>query len=66
MAMSKEHADGVLMNDQPEHFTNTNRQAIANLAEEYHLPIIGAYRQYAEAGVLASYGVDYANGHLEK
>jgi putative ABC transport system substrate-binding protein len=61
LAMSKEHADGLLLSDQPEHFTIANRQVIANLAEEYHLPIIGPYRQYAEAGILASYGVDAAN-----
>ena len=58
LAMSEEHADGLVISDQPEHFTITNRQVIANLAKEYHLPIIGSYRHYAEAGALLSYGVD--------
>jgi ABC-type uncharacterized transport system substrate-binding protein len=58
LAMSKEHADALVIGDQPEHFTATNRQAIANLAKEYRLPIIGPYRHYAAAGVLLSYGVD--------
>jgi putative ABC transport system substrate-binding protein len=60
VAMSNEHADALLLNDQPEHFTVTNRQAIARLAEEYKLPIIGTYRQYAESGMFATYGVDDA------
>jgi putative ABC transport system substrate-binding protein len=58
LAMSEEHADGLVIGDQPEHFTITNRQTIANLGKEYRLPIIGTYRHYAAAGVLLSYGVD--------
>ena len=60
LAMSKEHADALLLSDQPEHFTIANRQALAKLADEYHLPIIGTYRQFAEAGMFATYGVDAA------
>jgi putative tryptophan/tyrosine transport system substrate-binding protein len=59
-AMSKEQAEALLLSDQPEHFTIANRQAIARLAEEYRLPIIGTYRQFSEADVFASYGVDNA------
>jgi putative ABC transport system substrate-binding protein len=60
IAMSNEKADALLLSDQPEHFTILNRETIARLGVQYHLPIIGTYRQYAEAGLLASYGVDNA------
>ena len=60
LAMLEEHANALLLSDQPEHFTLTNRQAIGKQARELNLPIIGTFRQFAEAGVFASYGVDNA------
>jgi putative ABC transport system substrate-binding protein len=56
-AMSEEHADALVINDQGEHFPN--RGIIAKLAEEYRFPIMGVHRGYVEAGVLMAYGVNY-------
>jgi putative tryptophan/tyrosine transport system substrate-binding protein len=57
MAMSEEHADALLINDQAEHFPN--RWVIVRLADEFRFPMIGPYRGCAESGVLTSYGVDF-------
>jgi putative ABC transport system substrate-binding protein len=38
-----------------------HRQRLAELAVTHRLPMIAAAREYAEAGVLASYGTDYAH-----
>ena len=54
--LSLEHPDALLVIDQSEHFVN--RQLIAVLGNEYRLPIMGPTRDYAEAGLLASYGVN--------
>ena len=58
-AMSEEHADALIINDQGEHFQN--RGLIAKLAEDYRFPIIGQHRGYVEAGVLMAYGVNYSD-----
>ena len=58
-AMSEEHADALIINDQGEHFPN--RGFIVKLAEEYRFPIIGVHRGYVEAGVLMAYGPDYTS-----
>jgi len=54
-AMSRGRAQVILVMDQPEHFTNA--RLIAELAAKHRLPLIGAYREMAEAGGLMSYGV---------
>jgi ABC-type uncharacterized transport system substrate-binding protein len=61
LAMSEQRAGGVLLCDQPEHFAVRNRTAIAQLGMEHRLAVMGTYRQYAEAGLLANYGVDTAD-----
>jgi putative ABC transport system substrate-binding protein len=55
-AMTQEHADALVVSDQPEHFTN--RRLIMELAEKQRLPAIYPYRQYVEQGGLMAYAID--------
>jgi putative tryptophan/tyrosine transport system substrate-binding protein len=52
-AMMHAGVDALVVGDQAEHFTN--RQLIAELAEQNHLPAIYPYREQAEVGGLMAY-----------
>jgi putative tryptophan/tyrosine transport system substrate-binding protein len=49
-------ADGIMVNDEPEHFANLT--FIVELAEKTRLPAIYTYKMFVQAGGLMSYGVD--------
>ena len=55
-AMTREHADALIVSDQAEHFTN--RRLIVELAEKHRLPSIYPYREYVELGGLMAYAID--------
>jgi putative ABC transport system substrate-binding protein len=52
--MAQEHIDGVIINDQAEHFVH--RQLIVDLMHSAKLPAIFPYREYCEIGALMAYG----------
>jgi putative ABC transport system substrate-binding protein len=54
--MVQQHADGLIVSDQSEHYTNL--RLIAELAEENRLPAIYAFRHQVEAGGLMAYAID--------
>jgi putative ABC transport system substrate-binding protein len=55
-AMAKSHIDALVMHEQPLFLVNT--QAIVKLAAKHRLPS-GGYTEFAEAGGLIGYGVDF-------
>jgi putative ABC transport system substrate-binding protein len=56
VAMSKDGADALFVDGSPENITK--RQLIVNLAAEFRLPAIYAFRSFVEAGGLMAYGTD--------
>ena len=60
-ALAREERGGVLVLTSI--FTVTHRDAIIALAARHRLPAVYAYRFFAEAGGLMSYGVDVADVH---
>ena len=54
----REKAGAVVIQGDP--FFNQQRYRIAELAAQYRLPLIGPNSEYAEAGILMSYGVNRA------
>jgi putative tryptophan/tyrosine transport system substrate-binding protein len=59
VAMSHQGADAALVLSSP--LTFPNRPRIVESALRAHMPTLGALREYAEAGVLMSYGPSYAD-----
>ena len=59
--MKRKHAGAVMI--APDALFGNQRLQIAELASRYRLPSIGLYRQYAEAGVLMSYGQEIADSY---
>ena len=57
--MSREHAGAMIIVQDPL-FTQEIRQ-VAELAAKYRLPAIGALREYAEHGILMSYGPNFSD-----
>jgi putative ABC transport system substrate-binding protein len=57
-AMLQGHADALIVSDQAENFTKTNRRLIVELAATSGLPAIYPYREQAEAGGLMAYAPD--------
>jgi putative ABC transport system substrate-binding protein len=60
-AMAQEHVDGVIINDQPEHFVN--RQLIVDLVGAAKLPAIFPLREYFEVGALMVYGPSISDAY---
>jgi putative tryptophan/tyrosine transport system substrate-binding protein len=58
-AMISQHADAALVLSSP--LTFPNRSRIATSALKARVPTLGALREYAEGGVLMSYGPSYAD-----
>jgi ABC-type uncharacterized transport system substrate-binding protein len=58
-AMTRQRADAVLVLSSP--LTFPNRPRIVESALRARMPTLGALREYAEAGVLMSYGPSYAD-----
>jgi putative ABC transport system substrate-binding protein len=58
-AMTRERADAALVLSSP--LTFPNRPRIVEAALKARVPTMGALREYAEAGVLMSYGPSYAD-----
>ena len=54
VAMARERPDALLVGPDP--FLNSRREQIVALANHYKLPALYDWREYAEAGGLASYG----------
>jgi len=59
--MLKEHAGAVIV--APDGFFQQQRRQIAELATKYRLPSISAFREYAESGLLISYGQNLADSY---
>jgi putative tryptophan/tyrosine transport system substrate-binding protein len=59
-AMQRDHVDGVVISNEPEHLTNS--RLLGQLAQEYRVPAICAYSSVAEAGALMSYAFDLKAG----
>ena len=57
-AMLQGHADALIVSDQAENFSRTNRRLIVELAATSGLPTIYPYREQAEVGGLMAYGPD--------
>jgi len=60
-AMAEEHVDGVIINDQPEHFVD--RQLIVDLVGAAKLPAIFPLREYFEVGALMVYGPSISDAY---
>ena len=60
-AMAQEHVDGVIINDQAEHFAN--RQLIVDLVGAAKLPAIFPFREAFEIGALMVYGSSVVDAH---
>jgi putative ABC transport system substrate-binding protein len=58
-AMASQHADAALILSSP--LTFPNRPRIVAAALKANMPTLGALREYAQAGVLMSYGPSYAD-----
>jgi putative ABC transport system substrate-binding protein len=58
-AMTSQHADATLVLSSP--LTFPNRARIVAAALKARMPTLGALREYAQAGVLLSYGPSYAD-----
>ena len=58
-AMASQRADGALVLSSP--LTFPNRPRIVAAALKARMPTLGALREYAQAGVLMSYGPSYAD-----
>jgi len=56
--MAREHADGVIIPSVAVYFGE--RKRIAQLAVKHRLPSVCGGKEYADAGLLVSYGPDYA------
>jgi ABC-type uncharacterized transport system substrate-binding protein len=63
VAMTSQHADAALVLSSP--LTFPNRSQIVKAALKARMPTLGALREYAETGVLMSYGPSYAD-HCER
>jgi ABC-type uncharacterized transport system substrate-binding protein len=63
VAMTSQHADAALVHSSP--LTFPNRSQIVKAALKARMPTLGALREYAETGVLMSYGPSYAD-HCER
>src|SRR5262249_8275744 len=59
VAMTRQQADTALVLSSP--LTFPNRPRIAQAAFRARIPTLGALREYAEAGLLMSYGPSYAD-----
>ena len=59
IAMARQRADAALILSSP--LTFPNRARTVELALRARMPTLGALREYAEAGVLMSYGPSYAD-----
>jgi putative ABC transport system substrate-binding protein len=60
VAMTRQRADGALILSSP--LTSSNRPRIVDLALRARMPTVGAIREYADAGLLMSYGPSYVDG----
>src|SRR6188472_2982599 len=59
VAMTSQHADAALVLSSP--LTFPNRSQIVKAALKARMPTLGALREYAQTGVLMSYGPSYAD-----